>query len=174
MHFPQPYYLSCVHWQSYCISYIKPYCGCPPVSHRNQNILIALQQYWTGDLCVCVCVCGHRLWWHDTVCAHPLLHAWDDHSSVIGACIVSVSMSLIALALHQHKDLMNERIVCTGINNTRKSCGFETKDTWVLIHPDLSSQRPHNLLKLCSIRLLHIPEIHHYRHRLICRHTDNL
>lgn len=82
------------------------------------------------------------------------------------ACVVSASISLIALGLPQYKD---ERISSPSLLEStfeKKSCGSDNIDKWVLINPDLSWQHLHNILKWYGMRLLHIPEIHRYHHRL--------
>lgn len=119
MHFPQPYYLSRVHWQSYCIS-------CYAVADYWFYIETPKLKLFCINTGLIICVCAHTVvTWH-SMC-EPIHYMREMHpSSSRGACLVSVNISLIALGSHQHKDLMNERS-SSGINNTTKDVGRRQK-----------------------------------------------
>lgn len=106
-------------------------------------------------MCVCVCTRAHAhtvVTWYmmrTSLCYMREMH--QSSSSGVGV-VCTVSQRFVNCTASTHNTRLDKRAVLLCWYQHQKSCGCETKDTWVIIHPDLSSQHPHSLLKLYGVR----------------------
>lgn len=153
---------------SYCISYIKamlwPSTGFtkkPKYSNCSESML--------GWWCACVRAQAVETWYNVFT---PCWSMREMQSFLQQWCVCSICQHFINCSKFTSTERNNEWAVLPFWNQQcQKSSGSVTKDILVLTHSDLSSQRPHNLLKLDFFTYGTWNTILSPQN---CQHTDNL